>query len=265
MANEVAVLPSIFDLLTAEWDFESLLLSNLPFTATYGGMAIRARFLVLCRRSGRHPSKLRASSIRFLTAGTTVGNDDHPPADIRDGADVPSRVYQALAQSPQWGKLLFVLCYDEHGGFFDHVPPPTTVDDLPDFTQLGFRVPGFVIGPMVRQGCTVSTQFDHVSVIATVSKRFGLPPINARVSATQDLSICIDPKYLQAPRAPAPLPAVHIGSGAPSRRPEDFAGRGQVELAALLDQQGFDWRSRTDEATRAVLQNGIRSGAIRTR
>ena len=42
---------------------------------------------------------------------------------------------------------MLVITYDEHGGFFDHVPPPTTDDERPDFRQLGFRVPALVIGP----------------------------------------------------------------------------------------------------------------------
>src|ERR1035438_5504909 len=51
-------------------------------------------------------------------------NDDHPMADIKDGQDLVLAVYDALASSPQWDRSLLVIVYDEHGGFYDHVPPP---------------------------------------------------------------------------------------------------------------------------------------------
>src|SRR5262249_13189320 len=76
-------------------------------------------------------------------------NDDHPAHDIRGGQALIASVVAALGKSPQWSKSLLVITYDEHGGFFDHVPPPTTVDTNAEFRQLGFRVPAIVIGPTV--------------------------------------------------------------------------------------------------------------------
>ena len=58
-------------------------------------------------------------------------NDDHAPADIKDGQELVLAVYHALAASPQWEKTLLVIFYDEHGGFFDHVAPPGAPDDDP--------------------------------------------------------------------------------------------------------------------------------------
>ena len=55
-------------------------------------------------------------------------NDDHPDHDITLGQALIASIYEALAQSPQWKSSLLVITYDEHGGFFDHVPPPTAVD-----------------------------------------------------------------------------------------------------------------------------------------
>jgi phospholipase C len=59
-------------------------------------------------------------------------NDDHPPADIKDGQDLVLAIYDALAASPQWGRSLLVVVYDENGGFYDHVPPPQAADDEPE-------------------------------------------------------------------------------------------------------------------------------------
>ena len=58
-------------------------------------------------------------------------NDDHPPADIKDGQDLVLAVYHALATSPQWERTLLVIFYDEHGGFFDHVAPPRRRTTIP--------------------------------------------------------------------------------------------------------------------------------------
>ena len=69
-----------------------------------------------CRRS--------STSIRRSTL-----NDDHPPIHPINGQELIAAVYTALASSPQWKNIMFVITYDENGGFFDHVSPPTTADD----------------------------------------------------------------------------------------------------------------------------------------
>lgn len=162
--------------------------------------------------------------------GGEGGNDDHPSHDVSLGQIFLASVYQALAQSPQWGRCLLIITYDEHGGFHDHVPPPTTTDERPEFQQLGFRVPSLVIGPFVRRGCIDSTQLEHVSVISTVTKRFGLAPLNERVSVTADVSSTINPAYFGAPREPAPIPQLSISvSEVLAKR-----GTGQEELLAMV-------------------------------
>ena len=55
-------------------------------------------------------------------------NDDHPPADVKDGQDLVLAIYDALASSPQWERTLLVVVYDEHGSFNDHVPPPAAAE-----------------------------------------------------------------------------------------------------------------------------------------
>jgi phospholipase C len=165
-----------------------------------------------------------------LLPGGEGGNDDHPTHDITLGQIFLGSIYQAMASSPQWSRCLLIITYDEHGGFYDHVSPPTTVDEDPQFQQLGFRVPSLVIGPHVRRGCVDSTVLEHVSVIATASRRFGLPPLNERVTVTNDVSSAIDPAYLDNPRPPAPIPMLSVSvSEMLSRR-----GTGQDELAALV-------------------------------
>jgi phospholipase C len=100
-------------------------------------------------------------------------NDDHAPADIRDGQELVLAVYHALAAGPQWDKTMLVIVYDEHGGFYDHVPPPAAADDNPRmFGHYGVRVPALVVSPWVEPGSVSTTVFDHTSIIKTILLRF---------------------------------------------------------------------------------------------
>jgi phospholipase C len=137
-----------------------------------------------------------------------TSNDDHPSHNIQLGQILIGAIYKALAEGPAWGKTLFIITYDEHGGFYDHVPPPETVDENPEFKQLGFRVPALVIGPHVRRGCVNSAQFEHCSVGATLMRRFGIAPLNQRMAEAADLSSCIHPDYVQNPQPGPPVPLV---------------------------------------------------------
>lgn len=121
-------------------------------------------------------------------------NDDHPPLHPILGQQLIASIYTALATSPQWKDCTFLVTYDEHGGFFDHVSPPKTVDDFAadGFDQMGFRVPTMVIGPYVKEGHVSSTVYDHTSVLRHIEKRFGLPALTRRSAAANDLEDCFD-------------------------------------------------------------------------
>jgi phospholipase C len=100
-------------------------------------------------------------------------NDDHVPADIRDGQDLVLAVYFALATSAVWDRTLLIVLYDEHGGFFDHAAPPEAPDDDPEvFGRYGVRVPALIVSPWIEPGSVSHTLFDHTSVIKTVLSRF---------------------------------------------------------------------------------------------
>jgi phospholipase C len=191
-------------------------------------------------------------------------NDDHPSHNIQLGQALISTIVQAIAQSPQWSRTLLVITYDEHGGFHDHVPPPRLPDDLPDFEQIGFRVPTLVIGPTVRTAHVESMQFDHTSVGATLALKHGFMPLSKRMTAANDLSACIDPMRVKNP-APPPkdLPKVMLRlrdalrfSGVNSQPELDhMVQRGQIPRH-LLD-------PRSDaERTLAWLRIGQSLGAV---
>lgn len=113
-------------------------------------------------------------------------NDQHPPADVRRGEKLISDVYNALRNNKElWEQTLLVILYDEHGGFYDHVLPPTTVP--PDsftgewsFDRLGVRVPALLVSPWVDAG-VISTVFDHTSLLRYLCEKWDLPPLGQRM------------------------------------------------------------------------------------
>ena len=132
------------------------------------------------------------------------GNDDGPPADVKEGQLLVQRVVEAVVAGPKWQKSLLVIIYDEHGGFYDHVPPPAAAKitlESPVKT-FGVRVPAFIISPWTIPGQQVfghddspnsqgNLYFDHTSILKTIARRFmsASPPyMGARYAAAKDLS-----------------------------------------------------------------------------
>ena len=113
----------------------------------------------------------------YMDAPGAPAADQHPPHHLLDGERLIAQVYDTLRGTPAvWEKSLLVLLYDEHGGFFDHVPPPAAVP--PDeasasngkfgFDRLGVRVPALLISPWARKGWVDHQVYDHTSLLATV-------------------------------------------------------------------------------------------------
>ncbi len=193
-----------------------------------------------------------------------LASDDHPSHNILRGQAFVASVYKALAESPLWSKTLLVITYDENGGFYDHVPPPKTVDDDPEFEQLGFRVPAFVIGPTVKKGYVCKTQLEHSSVAATLKTRWDITSLTARMSATNDISDCIDVAKLKAPaQPPTGMPqvamtlqsALYDGVGTSSQPALD-------ELVAKGVAPAIDTRDHQARIG-SWLEHAVRLGAVR--
>ncbi len=266
MENEVvADIPSVWDRLDDAGISNTYYHSTLAFTLTFGkatGIKLVGEFF-----DDAEAGNLPAVSYidPAFSFEPNVGNDDHPPADIREGQAFIASVYNALAQSPHWDRCLLIITYDEHGGFYDHVSPPSdATDELPEFRQLGFRVPSLVVGPHVRKGCVSSTQLDHVSVISTLTNKFGLAPLNDRVTETNDLTMAIDPALVDDPQPPISLPPLKL-----KRRPSyrtDVAFGGQKELARFMDRidapARLDRRHEHDAVMNELFDWGVRLGAI---
>jgi len=101
--------------------------------------------------------------------------DDHPLLAMAAGEAFVAQVYQTLAQSPLWRRSVFVLTYDEHGGFFDHVPPLPVTYRHPSgvaFDTTGLRTPAIIAGPYAPRGVS-HLALDHTSVLQLLADRFG--------------------------------------------------------------------------------------------
>lgn len=162
-------------------------------------------------------------------------SDDHPPHDVRLGQSFVGTIVQAVADSPNWARTLMVITYDEHGGFYDHVPPPAVNDDRPDFAQLGFRVPTLLVGPMVRAGAVHSVQYEHSSIGATLAARYGLPSLTTRMAEAEDLGGAIDPDVISGRAQPLDKPRLPTLEMARGQILTTLGNDSQPELTALME------------------------------
>ncbi|KAI8896866.1 phosphoesterase [Globomyces pollinis-pini] len=120
---------------------------------------------------------------------------------VEKGQEVVKKIYNALRDSPQWNEIMFLITFDEHGGYYDHQAPPNYAVPAPDnsevrddkgpiggdfrFQKLGVRVPTILISPWVPKGQTFRSgvngrNFEHSSLSATLNKLFKLPSLSAR-------------------------------------------------------------------------------------
>jgi phospholipase C len=143
----------------------------------------------------------------FDTEGNGTSADDHPLADIRLGELFIADAYHALADAGYLDSTVLVITFDEWGGFFDHVPPPRVIDDtnpadvdhtgdgttptdgqlIPDYTQLGFRVPAIVVSNLARRRVVHHGPYEHTSTLKLIESAFGLHSLTARDANARNL------------------------------------------------------------------------------
>jgi len=134
-----------------------------------------------------------------------VGHSDIP-INVSCGEQLLAKVFQALTANPTlFAKTLLVVTYDEHGGVFDHVTPPSATSPFPqgavvgfDYSVYGVRVPTLFINPYVVPGVfrppNETPPFDHTSLLATLRDQFGLSPsLSPRVDAAPTFAGLINP------------------------------------------------------------------------
>lgn len=142
------------------------------------------------------------------------GNDEHPPGTPFLGEAFVANVVDALAKSPNWQSSALFVTYDEHGGLYDHVPPPEACPpgdfqpELPpggfqaDFDRYGVRVPLFVVPPFAKKHYVSHRTYDHTSIMRFIQARFVLPAITNRDANAEAPWDMFD--FSAAPHAPPP-------------------------------------------------------------
>ena len=133
-------------------------------------------------------------SFTFLDPNYDTTSEENPQ-DIQVGEEFVANVVQALMKSPNWHSTALFLTYDEHGGYYDHVPPPRAIkpDNIPPtpppggeallhggFDRYGFRVPLVVVSPWARANYTSCVVQDHTSITAFVERKWNLPAMTFR-------------------------------------------------------------------------------------
>lgn len=149
-------------------------------------------------RDGKLPHVAWLNSA-FLAEG--YGKSGHPPASLCAAQNYAVEVVNAVMQGPQWNTTALFLIWDDWGGFFDHVEPPT-VETWSDGTPLryGFRVPALVISPYARRGYISHELHSFVSILHFAETIFNLAPLTERDAQASTMLDCFD--FTQAPQPP---------------------------------------------------------------
>ena len=188
-------LKTIWDLLAQKRIPARYYRRNFSFLALWGTRYSRithtwADFQRDCR-TGRLPSVAYVDPTYTLPI-LGLGDDYHPPSDIRAAEWFLSQVYTAVTTSPAWPRTLLIITFDEWGGFFEHVPPAHAPDVNPLYTLRGFRVPTMLVSPFARRGHVDHTVFDHASIVKLIRWRFGLPALAVRDATAANLVLALD-------------------------------------------------------------------------
>jgi phospholipase C len=137
----------------------------------------------------------------------TQGGDEENPQNISYGEDFVASVVNAVLGSPAWGRTLLVWTYDEHGGYYDHVPPPAAIppDDIPPklgpgdvpggYDIYGPRVPTVVVSPYSRPNAVTDVLHDHTSILATIEAKWNLPACTYRDANATTLADFLDLRH----------------------------------------------------------------------
>jgi phospholipase C len=142
-------------------------------------------------------------------------NSEENPQDIAAGQAFAARVINAVMAGADWMGTLLIWCYDECGGYYDHVAPPPAPepDEVPPdcggpwrFDRYGFRVPAVVVSPYARPDYVSHVERDHTSVLKLIERKWNLPPMTARDAGADDLLDMVDfdapPAFALPPKLP---------------------------------------------------------------
>ncbi len=198
----------------------------------------------------------------YYDNGAVIAADQHPDHNVQAGDNFIRQVYEAIrSNNDTWHSTLLLIMWDEHGGTFDHVPPPkvehpdgfTSTAPVFNFEYYGVRVPAIVISPYVEKGQVNHTEFEHASIPATATAQFiGDPKTNSPYAREQWANTLMPLVTLDAPRDELPdwsAVPVQLNPAAVSRADSPIANlhRDQVgEVHAALAAMNPELASQMD-------------------
>ena len=116
-----------------------------------------------------------------------INNEHAGYADIITGENHTVDLINAVRNGPNWKDAVIIVTYDENGGFWDHVAPPTI-----DRWGPGTRTPAIIISPFAKKGFVDKTIYETVSILSFIEKRWNLPPLSDRDRAASPLANAFD-------------------------------------------------------------------------
>jgi phospholipase C len=177
--------PMILDLLDeagVTWGIYNMNWDSVPFGNTDNVFVFWKNFAHDQRTRGSKGGFLndartgRLPQVSWLVSSFAHQRDEHPPADVSVGMGLQEECITGLREGPLWESSAFLLTYDEHGGFFDHVPPPQL-----DAYGLSVRVPLWVVSPFAKKGPVKSSRpAEHTSTLKLIEALHGLPTLTSR-------------------------------------------------------------------------------------
>jgi phospholipase C len=199
------------------------------------------------------------------------------PQNIVIGEAFLAKVVNALGASPLWTKTLLIITYDEHGGYYDHVPPPAALapDSIPPtvqptestydgFRRYGFRVPSVLVGPYVKPGYVSSVVHDHTSVLAFLERKWNLQAMTYRDANANDLTDFLDLQAIANGQPTFPeLPALAAAGDTPGRLACTKTGPGTVPVSLPPQQLTIRSAHVNRRLRRVVVELEVDRGTLR--
>jgi phospholipase C len=179
-----------------------------------------------------------------------AANDDHPETSVAFGQIFIADIFNTLRSNPaRWQRTVMLVTYDEHGGFFDHVPPlpittTITTPGVSPFETTGLRVPGLVISPFVEPGSVYSGMLDHTAILQFIADCFagGAPYSDAVTKRQTQFSRLSQVLTRSTPRA-APDPAPSPGDTARTATPSENLSSNAMAMHIAIAQTATDYPS----------------------
>ncbi len=166
----------------------------------------------------------KLAQFTFLDPNYDTTSEENPQ-DIQVGEQFIASVVKTLMQAPTWKHTALFITYDEHGGYYDHVPPPRAIrpdsidpilapGDAPGtYDRYGFRVPVFVVSPWARRNYVSNVVQDHTSITAFIERKWNLPAMTYRDANAQPMTDYFDLRKPSFARPPALAGAPALAPG----------------------------------------------------